>query len=144
TVETTKKHGFDSIVFAEKEPKRWVAGSNYFSRSQISDGPLETAGPEEFVHVAVTYRGDGTMAVYRNGVPYGAPYAKGEPLAFGAGEARVLLGLRHKGAGSGFFAGDIEEARLYDRALTAEEVAASFLAGPGPVITPEQVLAALT
>ena len=144
SLETTKTHGFDSIVFAEKEAKRWVAGSNYFGRSQNLEGPLETAEAEEFVHLAVTYRADGTIAVYRNGVPYGAPYTKGEPLAFGAGEARVLIGLRHKGAGNGFFAGDIEEARLYDRALTAEEIAASFRNGPGPVIMPEQVLAALT
>jgi len=143
-VETTKKHGFDSIVFAEREPKRWIAGSNHFVRSQISEGPLETAGPREFVHVAVTYHADGTMAVYRNGAPYGAPYAKGEPLTFGPGDARVLLGWRHKGAGNGYFAGEIEEARLYDRALTAKEVAASFRAGPGPVVSPEQVLAALT
>jgi len=50
TLETTKKHGFDSIVYAEKEPKRWVAGSDHFSRSEISDGPQETAGPNEFVH----------------------------------------------------------------------------------------------
>jgi len=144
TVETTKQHGFDSIVFAEKEPKRWVAGSNYFVRSQISEGPLETAAPGEFVHLAVSYGTDGTIAIYRNGVPYGVPYAKGEPLAFGSGDARVLLGWRHKGAGNGYFAGEIEEARLYDRALTAEEIAASYRAGPGAAISSQQVLAALT
>ena len=144
TVETTKVHGFDSIVYAEKEPRRWVAGSNYFVRSQVSDGPQETAGPGEFVHVAITYAADGTIAVYRNGVPYGKPYTKGEPFAFAPGEARVLLGWRHKGASNGYFAGDIDEARLYDLALTPEEIAESFRAGPGPVISPDQILAALT
>jgi hypothetical protein len=144
TVETIKQHGFDSIVYAEKEARRWVAGSNYFVRSQISDGPLETTRPGELVHVAVTYAADGTIAVYRNGEPYGQPYAKAEPFAFGPSEARVLLGWRHKGAGNGYFAGEIEEARLYDRALKPAEIAASFRAGPGPVISPDKVLAALT
>ncbi len=144
TVETTRIHGFDAIVYAEKEARRWVAGSNFFARSEIVDGPLETASPGEFVHVAVTYAADGTIAVYRNGAPYGTPYTKGAPLAFAAGDARVLLGWRHKGANNGFFAGEIEEARLYDRALTPAEIAESFRAGLGPVISPDQVLAALT
>ena len=38
----------------------------------------------------------------------------------------------------------IEEARLYDRALTAEEVAASYRAGTPPFLSPEQITAALT
>jgi hypothetical protein len=54
----------------------------------------------------------------------------------------VLPGLRHSGAKNGFFAGAIEEARLYDRALSADEVAASFRHGPSasrPVsLTPVQ------
>src|SRR5581483_8415085 len=68
---------------------------------------------------------------------------KAEMKKFEAGKSRVLLGLRHKGAGSGFFAGEIEEARLYDRALAAEDVAASYQAGAVPIITPDQVTAAL-
>ena len=53
-------------------------------------------------------------------------------------------GLRHTGAGNGYLTGDIEEARLYDRALSAEEVAASYHAGAVPVVTPDQVTAALS
>src|SRR5262249_31056079 len=36
----------------------------------------------------------------------------------------------HTGGGNAFFAGEIAEARLYDRALTAEQVSISFKAGP--------------
>ena len=36
--------------------------------------------------------------------------------------------MRHGTRGA--FAGEVEEARLYDRALSAEEIAASFRAGP--------------
>ena len=62
---------------------------------------------------------------------------------FPAGDSYVLIGLRHTGAGNGFFAGEVAEARLYDRALSAAEVAASFKAGLAKVPAAE-VLKALT
>jgi hypothetical protein len=54
--------------------------------------------------------------------------------------------MRHTGGGNPFFHGAVEEARLYDRALSVEEVAGSFQSGPGWVsaaeiakaLTPEQ------
>ena len=55
----------------------------------------------------------------------------------------VLFGLRHTGAGNGFFTGEIEEARLYDRALTAEQVQASFQTGVAS-ITLQQITKAFT
>src|SRR6202043_331922 len=79
--------------------------------------------------------------------PYAPPYTpSGDGAAlptYPAGDSVVLLGLRHTGAGNGFFAGEIAEARLYDRALSAAEVAASFKAGISKV-APEQVVKALT
>ena len=144
SLETTREHGFDAIVFAEKDARQWVPGSNFFKRSERLNAPEETAKPGEFVHVAVTYAADGTIAFYRNGQPYGASYAKPPLLEFPAHAARVLLGLRHKGAGNGFFTGEIEEARLYDRALTAEQVAGSFRAGTPPFVSADQITAALT
>ncbi len=145
SIESTGEHAFDALVFAEKEPRRWVAGSNFFKRSENVGGPEENAKPGELIHLTVVYAGENRVTIYRNGEPYGRSYtSKTDRYEFGGGTARVLLGLRHKGAGSGFFAGEIEEARLYDRALTAEEVAGSFRAGAVPVITPEQVVAALS
>ena len=145
SIESTGEHAFDALVFAEKEPRRWVAGSNFFKRSENVGGPEENAKPGELIHLAVVYADENRVTIYRNGVPYGHSYtSKTDRYSFEAGKTRVLLGLRHKGAGSGFFAGEIEEARLYDRALTAEEVAASFRAGAVPVITPEQIAAALS
>ena len=144
SIESTDVHGFDSIVFAEKEPRHWYPGSNYGVRSQNVGGAAENAKPGELIHMAIVYGADNSIAVYRNGAPYGHSYSKAELKKFEAGKSRVLLGLRHKGAGSGFFSGEIEEARLYDHALTAEEVAASFHAGAVPVITPDQVIAALS
>ncbi|MEQ1859958.1 MAG: DUF1553 domain-containing protein [Chthoniobacteraceae bacterium] len=143
-LETTREHGFDAIVFAEKDARQWVPGSNYFKRSERLNAPEETAKPGEFVHVAATYAADGTIAFYRNGQRYGASYAKPPLLEFPADGARVLLGLRHMGAGNGFFAGEIDEARLYDRALTAKEVVESFRAGTPPFVSAEQITAALS
>jgi hypothetical protein len=51
--------------------------------------------------------------------------------------------MRHTGGGKPFLAGEIEEAALYDRALTAQEVAASFRAS-GLRVSPEEMLASLT
>ena len=132
TVEDTKGSVFDSIVFAEKEAQHWVAGSNNFRRSQNSDGPAETAKPGEFVHVAATYRADGTIAVFRNGEPYGQSWksATESPITFAADNAHILLGKRHTPGGKAFLAGEIEEARLYDRALEPADILASFRAGP--------------
>jgi hypothetical protein len=143
-VESTDVHGFDTIVFAEREPRHWLAGSNNGVRSQNVGGPAEDAKPGELIHVAIVYHADNSIAIYRNGQPYGQSYTKSEARPFEAGKARVLIGLRHKGAGSGFFAGEVEEARVYDRALTADEIAASFQAGAVPVVTTEQIVAALS
>lgn len=144
SIESTDVHGFDSIVFAEREPRHWWAGSNFAVRSENVGGPEENAKAGELIHLAIVYGADNSVTLYRNGVPYGHSYAKSEMKKFEAGKSRILLGLRHKGAGSGFFSGEIEEARVYDRALTAEEVASSYHAGAVPVITPEQVTAALS
>ena len=115
----------------ERQPGKWIAGSDFFRRTRDLDGPAESAGPGEFVHVAAVYAPDGTIAMYRNGEPHGKEYSFTGPVAFEAGDARVLIGLRHGKVGP--LAGAVEEARLYDRALTAAEVRASFRAGPDRV-----------
>jgi hypothetical protein len=147
SIENARGDQFDAIVFGERERGRWMAGSESFRRTRNFDGPLETAKPDELIHVAATYREDGTIAIFRNGVPYSPAWKPGaEPLvAFARGDAHVLLGLRHAPAANGYFAGEVEDARLYDRALNPEEIAASFRAGPhADTIGREELLAALT
>jgi hypothetical protein len=144
SVESTDVHGFDAIVFGEIEPRHWTAGSNNGVRSQKVGGPEEEAEANRLVHIAIVYGGDNSITLYRDGNPYGQGYQKSELRKFSAGKARILLGLRHKGAGSGFLKGEIEEARLYDRALNPEQVAASFHTGPSHSFTPEQIAAGLS
>jgi hypothetical protein len=129
-LENVAGHGFDALVFAEKEARKWLAGSEYFKRTQQTDGPPEDAGAGVPVHLAVSYAKDGTVSVYRNGKRYGEPYRKGEPREYAKADVRVLVGLRHSGAGNGFFSGRIDEARLYTHALSEREIALSFAAGP--------------
>ncbi len=135
---------FDAIVFAERQPGRWMAGSDGFIRTRDLEAPAETAAPGQFVHLIATYHADGRIALYRNGEPYGAPYTPSAPLQkFRAGESHVLLGLRHQGAGNGFLQGDIRQAALYDRALEPHEIRAAYRSG-GVELSREQLLAALT
>ncbi|MES2594079.1 MAG: DUF1553 domain-containing protein [Verrucomicrobiota bacterium] len=115
---------FDSIVFAEKTPQHWVAGSNFFERSELFDGTPEIEAATRPVHIAVVYQPDGTISGYRDGKPYGRTYRKAPGAVFEAGKSQILLGCRHgKPAGNKGLSGRIYRARLYDRALTAEEIA---------------------
>ena len=143
TVETDTGVIFDSIVFAELGAGKWLAGSNNHRRSRAIAGPTETAKPGELIHVAITYRADGRIALFRNGQSYGPAYTPGDGLVTFPQTARVLIGRRHTGGGKAFLSGEIDEARLYDRALTAGEIAASFQAGPIG-LTAKELAAALT
>lgn len=116
---------FDAIVFGERTPRRWMAGSDGFRRSQSpeaqSESPPENAGPETLVRIAVAYRGK-QVTIYRDAEPY-ASYEVDAPLSFGPGSFAVL-GLRHVAAGDlDCFAGAIEDARIYDFALTPAQIA---------------------
>jgi Protein of unknown function (DUF1553)/Protein of unknown function (DUF1549)/Concanavalin A-like lectin/glucanases superfamily len=132
SVQALDGRAFDAIVFAERKPLRWMAGSEGFIRTRDLDGPDETAGSDELIHVAVTYAANGRIAIYRNGRPYGDAYIPAglsAVMTFKAKESQVVLGLRHTGGGKAFLKGEIEEARLYDFALTPDQVLSSFRGG---------------
>ncbi len=135
TVERDNGAIFDAIVYGERIAGRWIAGSNSFSRTRDLLAPPEADAKTQLVHVAITYAADGTIRLFRNGTLYSDPYqptgnADSTKLqVYPAGTSRVLIGLRHTGGGNGFLIGEVEEARLYDRALTAEQIEASYQAG---------------
>jgi hypothetical protein len=115
---------FDSLVFAEKTPAHWVAGSNFFERSELFEGSAETEAATRPVHVAVVYQADGTIRGYREGQPYGRTYRKAPGATFEADKSQILLGCRHVSpSGNRGLRARIDRARLYDRALTPEEIA---------------------
>jgi hypothetical protein len=124
SVQTLDGSVFDAIVLGEREAGRWMAGSDFFKRTQSFQAHAEPGGAS--VHVAIVYRADGTVEGYRNGRAYGRPYKSEGLQKFSAGRASVVFGLRHgPPGGNKMFAGTIERAQLHDRALSAAEVAAS-------------------
>ena len=117
---------FDAIVFGERQPGRWILGSDGFTRTQDFGGPREKQALEKPIHLAITCADDGTITGYRNGELYGKPYRASKPPAFRARQSEVLFGLRHGQPAAGrLLKGKILEVRLYDRALAAKEVAAA-------------------
>jgi hypothetical protein len=114
---------FDSIVFGEAAPRRWMAGSDFFRRTFLHQDawPQETADARTLVQIAVVYRGR-QVTLYRNGALYAQYAMQGDPAAFGPDDT-VFIGKRHlRAAGATCFSGEIEDARIYDRALTAEQI----------------------
>ena len=145
TIQTPGGRVFDSIVFGERNPKHWMAGSNNFARTKdFRDAAAEQETLAGSVHLAIVYREDGQIIGYRRGKPYGKPYRSSGPVEFKAGDAIVSFGVRHLPAGNGrMLAGRILKANLYDRALSAAEVAATS-GDPVITISTQQLTAAMT
>jgi beta-fructofuranosidase len=116
---------FDAIVFGEKQPGKWMAGSDYFARTQDQQdaNPAEHADAGTLIQIAIVYAG-GRISIYRDGAPY-ASYPAINVELLKRKDNLAVFGLRHQGAGSGqTFQGSIEDARIYDRALTADQIKA--------------------
>jgi hypothetical protein len=147
SIETPEGGTFDAIVFGERTPRKWAAGSSFFQRTRDLMAPDELAHPGEPIHLAAVYRSDNSIALYRNGKSYGEAYTPSGPNAelqtYPPGQSRLLFGLRHTGAGNGFLAGEVEEARLYDRALSEEEILASARSTSVPSVSPEELTQAM-
>lgn len=146
SIETTNGKVFDAIVFGEMQPLHWLAGSDFFKRSLDVKGPAETSKPEERIHLAISYASDGRITIYRNGEPYGDSYIPVDVskfIVFKKGDSRILIGKRHTGGGNSLLHGGVDEARLYDRALNAAEIKASYQAG-AQRISRKEIIAALT
>jgi hypothetical protein len=125
SIQTPNGVVFDSIVYGEREAKRWMAGSNGFVRTKSFQGTEETAAGTRPVHFAIVYTKDGVITGYRDGKLYGKAYTSVGLQQYDK-SAVVSFGLRHLPAGSNkFLKARILQAQLYDFALTAEAVAAS-------------------
>ena len=134
---------FDTIVIGERKPRHWISGSNVFARTEDFPSSFEESTTSEPLHLLMTYAADGTTTLYRNGELYGGSYQKGA-VRFPREESRVLLGLRHlPPGGNKSLRCQIHAARLYDRCLTAEEVATAAR-GQAGIVTQAAILAAMT
>lgn len=140
SLETRDGGVFDAIVFGEREPGRWMAGSNGFVRTDSFRGADEADATNRPVHVAIVYRKDGTIIGYRDGLSYGQSVRQSPLQTYKSGNAEILFGLRHRPPGGNrFLTAKIHRAAFYDRALSAAEIAAS--AGTALEYVPEEQIA---
>ncbi|MDG1325393.1 MAG: DUF1553 domain-containing protein, partial [Opitutales bacterium] len=127
TIQNLNGGVFDSIVFAEKEPRKWMSGSNGFSRTMsFPFAPPENLAHNQLVHIAITYSTDGKITGYRNGKMYGKPYST-NLYKYQKNKSVLTFGVRHLPANSQrMLHGSINQASVYDRALTQSEINAIF------------------
>ena len=138
TIEDAAGSVFDAVVFAELNSRQWIAGSDFYTRTVEAGGAaFEDRGPSEEVMLAIVYAPSGEIALYRNAVPV-SRYRKGVLPTY-AGPAAALLGLRHSSIAAvrgtpegndGYLAGSVNEARIYNATLTAEQIQALRENGP--------------
>ena len=102
---------------------------------------LKKEADRNFVHLTVTYGGDGTITAYRNGEPYGKSYSTGSHL-YKRDDCIVSFGVRHLPANpQRLLVGRIDEASLYDFELTAEDI--RLISNPDTFISQKQLYESL-
>lgn len=145
TLQTIDGNVFDSIVWSELTSRRWLSGSEFHRRTSPFETPNDDLADKEPIRLIYTYQKDGTIHAYRNGKLLGKPIRKAPPVTFQAGKAQVIFGLRHgtNPGGGRSLTGRIFEARLYDRALTKEEVIAANTGRMIYILRDDDILAAL-
>ncbi|GHC62952.1 LamG-like jellyroll fold domain-containing protein [Roseibacillus persicicus] len=133
---------FDGIVFGERATSQWMNGSNSFLRSVSNNGgAAESVTSPETVMVAIVYGPGNEITIYREGALYSTSGAtQGTRQDYAGGTSFAHFGQRHTDGSNRFFEGFIEEARIYDEALSAVELAALYQEGPSqnsaPALSP--------
>ena len=103
--------------------------SSHVWRGKVTQPLPETAGP--WLHVAASRHGDGTTVLFADGREIGRGHT-GPGLLDPGGNPLILGGARNDPTSrtQARFDGQIDEVRIYDRALAPAEIAA-LAAAPG-------------
>ncbi len=117
---------FDAIVYAERQPKRWMAGSSFFRRTQDANPGFEEKETGKLIQLAISYEDDGGNAkimIYRNGDLIG-DYTMGPIVSWKAGDVEALFGPRALigGTAHGWVVARVEDARIYNAVLDEKEI----------------------
>ena len=117
---------FDAIVYAERQPKRWMAGSSFFRRTQDANPGFEEKETGKLIQLAISYEDDGGNAkimIYRNGDVIG-DYTMGPIVSWKAGDVEALFGPRALigGTAHGWIVARVEDARIYNTVLSEKEI----------------------
>ena len=138
TIDRISVDEFDAMVFGERQPHRWMAGSSFFRRTQDAKPGFEEKKTGELIQMAYTYEDEGGNAhikLYRNGELFG-DYTQGALATWEKDDAEVFFGIRHgnTGGGPGNLDAHIEEARIYGEVLSQAEIQ-KLRVGGEPVTT---------
>ena len=128
TLAVNKSSGdtFDAIVYAERQPKRWMAGSSHFRRTQDANPGFEEKETGKLIQLAISYEDDGgntKIMIYRNGDVIG-DYTMGPIVSWEAGDVEALFGPRALigGTAHGWIIARVEDARIYNAVLDEKEI----------------------
>ncbi len=139
TLDRIASDSFNGIVYAERQPYQWMAGSSNFSRTDDFDPGFEETEVNVLVQIVITYEDDGSggaiMTGYRNGVQIGQ-YTKGSLATWPTEDAEAIFGKRHFNNATNASPGDldarIEEARIYNGVVPPDQITA---VAPGDKLT---------
>jgi hypothetical protein len=135
TIDRISSDHFDGIIFAERQPNQWMAGSSYFHRTQDFDSGFMEEETGELIQLVITYE------VLEDGVVYITGYRNDEELGFyestqvsswQTGDAEIFFGKRHgsTAGGPGGLTADIEEARIYSGVMSFNKIEELLEEGP--------------
>ncbi|WP_375289472.1 PEPxxWA-CTERM sorting domain-containing protein [Qipengyuania sp.] len=118
---------FNAIVYGERTPNQWMAGSDFFRRTPVNNGGARETSLDEHM-IAVTYAANGAITIYRDGQFYASG---GTYSALTFANPIVLLGLRHPSVAgtNGLLKGSINQAAIYDTSFTADEIGSLYAQG---------------
>jgi hypothetical protein len=125
-INQTSSDSFDAIVYAERQARRWMAGSSNFTRTQDTVPGFEEKETGKLVYIAISYENNGGQAhvrIYRNNDLIG-DYTQGIMASWTAGNAEALFGIRAMIGGTiyGWIGQRVEEARIYGTVLSQNDI----------------------
>ena len=116
TVQNAAGSQFDAIVYNEYTPKRWLNGTDGFNRTPatVSAYDQTSTGP----HLVTITSASSSYNLFQNGGLESSTTWYSPPTIT---SGTFNVGLRHTGAGNGYFYGDVAEVLVYNKALTDAE-----------------------
>ncbi len=123
---------FCAIVWAERVDRQWMPGSSHFRRTNDFPQVVTEKDTGDEVNIVITYKNDNNqyeITGYRNGESMGSFKATTGLRTWPAGDAEAIWGKRHTSSGlngPGELNAHINESRIYDIALTADDVSTMY------------------
>lgn len=126
TLDELSTDQFVAIVWAERVNRQWMPGSSGFQRTADFPNAVTEEDTGEMHFVAITYKNVNNqyeITGYRNGESMGG-FTKGGLKTWEAGDSEAIWGRRHVNglSGPGDLNAHIEESRIYNVALNADEI----------------------